>query len=628
MSQLPLLFDAPRPAASPFPLPQPAVNDVHLQFALFFKSDLLRPYAYLLSQKLAEGHVCIDLDRLLPGEDFPFKSRDLSQWSALRSDPLVSDGTQRRPFVLHGNRLYLHRYFAYETSVLDRLKTFLQNGRDAYAHRVRQLDGLNDFIKSVFAPPPGAAPVADWQLAAALSGVLNNFTIITGGPGTGKTTTVARILALLFALDPQLKVALAAPTGKAAARMAESLKKATLPVDAAIKEKFAALEPATLHRLLKNIPDTLRFRHHRDNPLPFDVVIIDESSMIDLSLFARLLDAIGPHTRLLLLGDKDQLAAVEAGSLFGDLCGAGERLNTFPADRVALFNSFIADPARRLPPEAAAEENAHPLFGYIVELRHSHRFSGEAGIGRFSKAVIGARAADLQAFLPPATDQQVEIDPDYSPKIFESFAAGYAAFIREKDTLSALKLLGELRVLCALREGEQGLHALNKKIERYLQKKGLLSLSGEFYEHRPVMVTRNYYNLNLFNGDIGLLRYDARGQLRAWFEDGEGGVRSVAPGYLSQCETVFAMTIHKSQGSEFNRVLVVLPQSADIPILTRELLYTGVTRARTSVLIQGSGDGILSCAGRCVERGSGVRARVYEFTGSRVYEFPAGASNS
>ena len=592
-------------------------NDIHQQFAEYFAIPPLKPYAYLLSKKLSEGHICLDLDKPLSRPDeMPAFCQNIPLGAApLKSLPLIArDGKDNQPFVLYKNRLYIQRYFRYESGLLQRIGEFLQTEQEVLPQRVKLLKTQEAVIKNLLktddpakALPAQADDITDWQLAAIITGILNNFTIITGGPGTGKTTTVARILAVLYTLDPALRVALAAPTGKAAARMAESLRNTTIPLRPEILEKFKGLKPSTIHRLLRSKPGALYFRHDRDNPLPFDVVIIDECSMIDMALFAKLLAAIGASTRLILLGDKDQLASVEAGSLFGDICQAQEQLNLFTAKRVGLINSFIANSQRQV---SAAQVNAgvaHPLFEHIVELRYSHRFSGKEGIGLFSKAVISGNVEGLQA-----PNERVTIDPTWSVDLFEKFVAGYAAVIREKDIRTALRNMNALRVLCAVRESEHGLYAVNKEIERYLHSRRLIVLNGEFYENRPVILTRNYYEFGLFNGDIGIVRPDVKGSLRLWFEDSDGELKSILPSYINQAETVFAMTIHKSQGSEFDEVLVVLPSSPDSPILTRELLYTAVTRAKKKVYIQGPMEVIVAASQRHVERASGIASRFQE----------------
>jgi len=581
------------------------LNDVHQQFAEYFAVPDLKPYAWLLSKKLGEGHICLHLDKIgeLPATLPAGYSLPSPGAGRLKNSPLVAtNGRDDAPFVLSGNRLYLQRYFRYETLFLDRMYAFLDTEKSLLPERLALLEKHTDLIGQLFAPPAETVAgdeTTDWQLAAAITGVLNNFTIITGGPGTGKTTTVAKILSILYATEPSLKVALAAPTGKAAARMAESLRHTKLE-----------LNPSTIHRLLKWERDTPYFRHNRANPLRYDVVIIDECSMIDVALFAKLLDAIGPGTRLILLGDKDQLASVEAGSLFGDLCQSQEKMNFFSEERRLLINSFIAVKERQIPAQYTSPANNHPLFQHLVELRRSHRFTGNKGIGRFSKAVINNDVGVLESFLQPGADEQVVIDDAYDDALFEKFISGYDAFIAEPDIHTALQKMNNLRVLCAVRDGAQGLYAVNKRIEKYLHDKKRIKVNAAFYENRPVILTRNYYEHGLFNGDTGIIRPDAHGQLMAWFEDSSGQLKQVLPGYLTDAETVFAMTIHKSQGSEFNEVLVVLPKQTDTALLTRELLYTAVTRARQKVYVQASEAGVLMAAQRFVERASGIAYRL------------------
>jgi exodeoxyribonuclease V alpha subunit len=594
-----------------------ALNDVHQQFAEYFGIPALKPYAYLLSKKLSEGHICLYLDKLATSADElpPYYQHLLGNSQALETMALVGkNGNDKHPFVLFQNRLYLQRYFKYETGFLERIRQFLAEEKEQLPQRLALLRQHRAFISQLFnRPAPGAAEskddLVDWPLAAAITGILHNFTIITGGPGTGKTTTVAKILSILYATNPALKVALAAPTGKAAARMAESLRQTTIPLEETIREKFQLLHPSTIHRLLKPVANTPYFKHNQAHPLNFDVVIVDECSMIDVALFAKLLDAIAPGTRLIMLGDKDQLASVEAGSLFGDLCLAQPTLNLFSAERLSLINEFIEEPKYRIPASHSSKQHGHPLFQHLVELRRSHRFTGHTGIGSFSKAVIRNEVKALQKFLPPATDEQVVIDPLYSNELFEKFISGYSDFIQEKNIPAALKKMNALRVLCAVREGEHGLKAINSRIEKYLDHKKLIQFTVPFYENRPIILTRNYYEHGLFNGDTGIIRANEQGNLMAWFEDGSGTLKSIMPGYLSEAETVFAMTIHKSQGSEFDEVLVVLPSLTDAPLLTRELLYTAVTRAKKRVYVQGSKDTILAAAHRVVERASGIAAR-------------------
>ncbi len=598
-------------------------NNVHQQFASFFKSEKLKPYAYLVAKKLSEGHICLNLDELgdEPADPSFYDQKEvLANQDVLANEPLVtSNNGPKQPFVLHNRKLYLHRYFTYETGVLEQLKSFAVTNRRAIDERYAMLEEHADFIRALFSKQPvtrSNTPVEniDWQLIAAVSALLNNFTIITGGPGTGKTTTVARILAILYTANPALKVSLAAPTGKAAARMSDSLKNASTDVPEKVNALFETITPGTIHRLLKYRPDSLYFRHNKDNPVNYDVVIVDEASMIDVALFAKLVSAIGPDTKLILLGDKDQLASVEAGSIFGDLCKAQPSFS-ISRKNATVINSLITEPSRHITADFISENDHHLLSGHVVELKRSHRFNSDQGIGMFSKAIITGNQEKLNSFLQSNAGEQVTIDTVYDERLFEDIIEGYASYIQEPDILKALKLLNTFRVLCAIREGEHGLHATNRKIEKYLQQKKLIRPASEFYEHRPVIVTKNHCDLNLFNGDVGIIRRDENNVLKAWFEDSSGALKSVLPGFISEAETVFAMTIHKSQGSEYDHVLVVLPDRPDMPLLTAELLYTGVTRAKLKVMVQAPAQVITEIAKRRVKRASAIMERLEEIAG-------------
>ena len=479
--------------------------------------------------------------------------------------------------------------------------------------RVSQLNTKNDLIKTLTTNYKleglTIKEKVDWQLVAVLKALLNNFSIITGGPGTGKTTTLAKLLIVLYALEPDAKVALAAPTGKASMRMLESLKGSTLDFIPETREKINKLKPSTLHGLLGYKMESVNFKFNAEHPLPYDWVVVDEASMIDVPMFAKLLESLGSNCRIILLGDKDQLASVEAGSLLGDLCNTLPSLNQLSKETADWINVFITDAARKIHPDFIGDAK-QLLSGHIIELKFSHRFNSQGAIGKLSRAVIDGNFEEVNTLIANAVGTNVVVDPTYSPDLLENFVAGYAEFIQEADIKIALKKLNNLRVLVAVREGPRGVYAINKQIELLLRKKGLLKPDGEFYENRPVMVTRNMYDLGLLNGDTGIMRKDASGNLKVWFEDGEGDIKYVLPAYLNKSETAFAMTIHKSQGSEFENVMVVLPEGTSNALLTRELLYTGITRAKKNITIQGMEDTIEHAVKACVKRISGITGRI------------------
>lgn len=590
-------------------------EDIHRQFAEYFDEKAIWPYAYLLSQRLTEGNICISMEDMpehlksTPYKEPPVPAKDLLKMSQL----VTNNGSNSTPFVLHNDRLYFQRYFKYETSIIEKLKSLIAAEQSVLRERMQQLESKAALIKTLITDYSLESLMpkekVDWQLVAVLQSLLNNFSIITGGPGTGKTTTLAKLLIVLYELDPNATVALAAPTGKASMRMLESLKGSTLNFKEETKAKIDALVPSTIHSLLGYKKESVNFKHNAENPLPYDWVVVDEASMIDVPMFSKLLAALGDKTRIILLGDKDQLASVEAGSLLGDLCQTLPSLNQFSNETANWINEFITDTDRKLKPEFIANAN-HLLAGHIIELKYSHRFNSQGAIGKLSRAVIDGNVEEVKRLIATAQGTNVIVDQTYNPTILENFVEGYASFINETDIKLALKKLNELRVLVAVRQGPRGLYATNNAIVLQLRKRGFIKPDGEFYENRPIMVTRNLYDLGLLNGDTGIMRKDANGNLKVWFEDGQGGIKSVLPAYLNFSETAFAMTIHKSQGSEFDNVMVILPEGTSNALLTRELLYTGVTRAKTSITIQGEMSTIEHAVNASVNRISGITGRI------------------
>jgi len=589
-------------------------EDIHQQFAEYFDEQAIWPFAYMLSHKLTEGNICIPVDEVKANlgsspYDSVISTSDLAKYKKLVTLHTAGDA----PFVLHNDRLYFQRYFKYESSIIEKLKSLIAAEANVVSDRITQLESQADLIKTLTTNYDinglTVKEQVDWQLVAVLQALLNNFTIITGGPGTGKTTTLAKLLIVLFALEPDAKVALAAPTGKASMRMFESLKSSTLPFSVETKAKIDNLKPSTIHSLLGYKKESVNFKYNAEKPLPYQWVVVDEASMIDVPMFSKLLAALGDNCRIILLGDKDQLASVEAGSLLGDLCQTLPSLNMFSSKSEQWINQFITEPARNIQPEFIGG-NMQLLSSHIIELKYSHRFNSQGAIGKVSKAVIEGDLDKLKSLIGAPTASNVTFDFEYKEEILSKFVEGYQAYINEPDIAEALKKLNQLRVLVAVRESNRGMKAINKFIELHLRKKGLLKPDGDFYENRPIMVTRNMYDLELFNGDTGILRKDANGNIKAYFEDVKGGVKSVLPAYLTYSETVFAMTIHKSQGSEFNKVLVVLPEGTSNALLTRELLYTGITRAKDHITIQGKEDTIDYAVGACVKRISGITGRI------------------
>ena len=723
----------------------------------------------LVAQLEGRGHTCLPLSHLLrdpanllgwaPQASAALQAElarlPASAWGwqvALRACPLVAlddnsapdlatraaappgPASGQSPLVLRGQLLYLRRYWGYErrvgAQVLERVSSRLGTPPDssvdlwvnssAAQQAVPDADLARGWLDRLFpaAPAPqaaaqaGAEPYLDWQKIACAVALRGRLSVITGGPGTGKTYTAARLLALLLAVSPtpeRLRVALAAPTGKAAARLRQAIDTALAGLQQQLGDSLplAALAshigPArTLHGLLGARPDSRRFQANAAQPLAVDVLIVDEASMVHLEMMAALLEALPPGARLVLLGDKDQLASVEAGAVLGDLCRDAER-GQYRPDTAAFI---AAATGQTLPPARLGAGSA--LAQQTVMLRQSRRFGGpigqlalavnagdsgkaaallRAGAGAAGAAgvagvagvtgVAGATAAEgaagaaqaavsapdgasagapqsavpLQALFAssPAVLLQLALHGregavggyrTYLDTLRQGPApAGGALAVRADTDINAaaptsatsatpavtpptpdptpaawtawvLRVLADFerfRLLCALREGEWGCEGLNRAVERALVAEGLLVKRGEWYEGRPVMVTRNDPGLGVFNGDIGIvLRSRSAGSaLRAWFADGPA-LRSVAVSRLAAVETAFAMTVHKAQGSEFEHTVLVLPQAPSRG-LTRELVYTGITRARLAfTLVSGRREALADALARRTQRASGL----------------------
>jgi exodeoxyribonuclease V alpha subunit len=427
---------------------------------------------------------------------------------------------------------------------------------------------------------------------------------------------VANILALILEQSEEpLRIALAAPTGKAAARLGESLqgigKRLDLPEDVAQRMPTSAV---TLHRLLGWIPGSPQFRHDRDNPLNLDLLVLDEVSMVDLPLMAKTVQALPRHARLILLGDRDQLASVEAGAVLGDICGR-DRLEVFSA-------SFVCDYAQTVraadnPEEALPEQGEGTGLGdTVVPLTKSYRFGEESGIKRLSRAVRDGDGPTsllvLKSNMPDISWIDVRKSEAPASVIRSVIEQGFLPAFATRDVKTRYERLQRFRILSPVRDGSQGTVNLNAMVREILEANKVMERRTSWPEGLMVMVSVNDYGARLYNGDIGLVGADEAGRPRIHFPDPEkGGMRSIAPVRLPPNEPAFAMTVHKSQGSEFDHVLVVLPER-DCPVLTRELLYTAITRARHKVTLVGDPEIFARAVTRRIERGSGLGKRLRE----------------
>ncbi len=540
-----------------------------------------RPDARLLvaltSAGLRQGHVCLDL-RHHPALEELETSAGLAH---LEAAGLLAPGA---PLVLENGRLYLARYHHWEQQVLAMVRERLAAPPPPF-----DADTLRRDLAGLF---PGREAV-DWQRVAVALALTRRLCVISGGPGTGKTWTAARILELARRQPggEGLRIALAAPTGKAAGRLGGAIAEAGVT---------GLPEALTLHRLLEMRPGRVRPRRNRHRPLPFDLVVVDEVSMVDLPLMAHLAEALPPEARLILLGDRDQLASVEAGQVMADLCGPDQA--GYGAETARLVAAIAGD-------KLAMAEGLPPMADHRVILRASRRFDPERGIGRLARAV---NAGDLDAALAALHEEsEVSLETPEPARLGELLHQELLPLVqaarRAASPAEALDQLNRARVLCALRDGPQGVARLNREMER------LLGVEGRaFYAGRPLMITVNDHRLRLYNGDTGLVLADPRGRLQAHFPDPDhpGRVRTFAPARLPPHETAFALTIHKSQGSEFDRVILVLPRT-DNPVLGRELVYTGLTRARRAVTLCATQEILGAALARRVQRASGLREALW-----------------
>lgn len=607
--------------------------------------------AALASRQLGDGHPCLDLqalDVLAAEQEWPASWLELLSTAPMPASRLLApaDGLpEQAPLVLDGHRLYLRRYWNYECRVAAGIVARLCEGMLPAA-------ALRDELQRLF--PTQSAENIHWPRVACAVAARGAFSVITGGPGTGKTTTVVRLLGLLQTLhlrqhDTPLRVRLAAPTGKAAARLNASIARQIALLD--VQEHVRAaipMEVETLHRLLGARPDSRRYLYHRQRPLHVDVLVIDEASMIDLEMMAAVLDALPPQARLILIGDKDQLASVEAGAVLGELGRRAEQ---------GGYNLATAEWVRQATGDdlsAYVRDDAQALDQHIAMLRSSHRFDAASGIGRLAAAVNAGDKATVNTLLDSPSGDIAWISSGVTDVAWaidgnaDRFVAGsasdqpqgfrfYLEHLRQRrPALDAddahyrhwahevLEAFNRFQVLGAVRQGPAGIERLNRDIAAALLHAGLIETDRGWYEGRPVMVTRNDYSLGLMNGDVGItLRMrgtDGERRLYVAFpmacgapsslpQDDDAQVRCVLPSRLGDVETVYAMTVHKSQGSEFEHTALVLPDDAPA-ILTRELLYTGITRARRWLSLIGTPSAIEQALAQRTRRYSGLGERL------------------
>lgn len=561
--------------------------------------------AYLARAVIDDSHTCLVLNEAnltaaaeangIGGADISAVPRDIPK------SGIVGRPGDIKPLILDNRRLYLHRYRQYEQDVAHRILRMVRI-RTSPVHEQAAIKMLNRLF------PPGPA-LPDWQKIAVFNALYTNFLVISGGPGTGKTRTVTALMALLTAAsaEEELLIAMCAPTGKAAARLTESVASAAsaLGLSDSIREKMPA-GAHTIHRLLGAGRTPGRFRYNRENPLPFKVLIMDEASMVDLPMMAHLLDALRDDAGLVLLGDKDQLASVEAGSVLSDIC-AGQDIFSWShefTERADRINEKI--------PKANGNGNrVHELRDCIITLEHSYRFTEGSGITELASAVNRGNFEQARRILEDRDLKRVNfisVDQQDLPSLLQTKAAGFARkLLSSASPWDALGKMDCFRILCGLKRGYTGVEQINRHLEGCAVHR---IAHRHIYKGLPVIINRNDYMLELFNGDTGMVWPDETGKLRIWFASRKNKLRRFSPAVLPSFDPAWAITVHRSQGSEFKKVLFILP-SGKSAMAGRELLYTAITRAREEITIWGTWQELRVCVENRTGRNSGLGEMVW-----------------
>ena len=598
---------------APSLLTEAQVSALAVQFARFCAeldpdaTELALLTAAALAERSGRGDTCLDLRHLasralLTDEDGQVivDAPPLDEWRSALNARFIGEPGEYRPLILEGPRIYLHRQWREERDIASALSSRF----DVVPLDVKGLRRRLDDLFGVLTPTDGGY----WQRLAAAMALTRRVSVITGGPGTGKTTAVTRILALLLEADPDQEIRLAAPTGKAAARLAESINRQIEGLGDRVSPHVLERIPraaSTVHRLLGWAPRG--FAHNAENRLRCDCLILDECSMVDQRLMASLLTALPDHARVILLGDRDQLASVEAGSVLGDITGRGAELKLSP-QRGAELATLMGGPV----PEVAVGTGAPPIADHIALLRHSFRFETGGGIGRLAAAVNSGDPAAV-ADVIDRPDPELSWLPAEGPRppgeILQWSLDRYLRIFEARSPEEALSRFESARVLTALRRGPWGETALRNELHEALGRRGLTQGADEWsaYHGLPILILRNDYETGLFNGDAGIV-WQTDDRLQAWFRR-EGELLAFTLPQLPAWQPAWTITVHRSQGSEYDEVLLVLPP-VESRVVTRELIYTGVTRARRHCTVVADREQLAADVQRTVERYSGLAERL------------------
>lgn len=590
------------------------INEIETSALSKSQESLLFHLLMALSHALGDGHSCLALDgvaekylwqskTVITDDNNGFYFPEQSELESLLAS-LSLDASKGLPIIVDHNRLYLRRYWNFEVEVAHKLNELMMS-----AFKVDEAH-CKTIISTLF--NQAAVEAVDNQKVAVANSLNKQFSIIAGGPGTGKTTTVTKLLLALQSINQcSLRIAMAAPTGKAAQRLIESIKKTKHKIicDCALPESLGETIPdesKTLHRLLGPIKNSHNFKHNETNPLEIDVLVIDEISMVDLPMMARVLRALPIGARLILLGDADQLPSVAAGSILADI--APRDIKGYTASNANYLNALS---------DYSLPVNEDGL-DHLTFLTYSHRFSGSGGIGKLADAVINGNEDDAWDLMQSGeTELTCTKDDKYIVEWLSPLVTQFIVPLFKANSIDeAFYLLDKFRFLCATRKGEFGVKNINETVEDILRKKGVVPFGSAIYHGKPIMVSNNDYGLDLFNGDIGIIWQNPQGKLLATFpvkkdENNNVVYRYLSPARLPEHETVYAMTIHKTQGSEFENIGMVMPKQ-DSPILSRELLYTGITRAKKTITML-SGEGVFKKAvTRRIMRYSALKERLFK----------------
>ena len=550
----------------------------------------------LLSYRSRQGDVCVDLENYVNRPLFAAESPEsiilgpsLADWRAdLQRQEWVGSVDNPAPLILHGSLLYLQKFWWREELLLTHIKQ-----RMALEQAV-DTSLLLQRLHTLF--PEQTRQNADQRRAVAIA-CMNRFCIISGGPGTGKTTTVIRVLSMLLMQSPDMHIALLAPTGKAAIRMATAIEsgRTKLAVGDEIQRRIP-LRAQTIHRFLRYGEQGPRYT--ADNPIAVNCVVVDEASMVDLTLMTQLLDAIPADCHLLLLGDREQLASVEAGSVLADLTGRGQEIVYSRQQQDLLEKLSLADTTSVSPSAPFISDN-------IAILRHSYRFAEGSGIHALAQSVNAGDAQQALLILQEPRWPDVQwVEETMFDECLEKIVRRYKNLAAQADVVTAFDRLQGFCVLSVTRHGEFGVETINQRVYQQLRSPQD-SQEDAFHRGQPLIVERNDYETGLFNGDMGLAWPDEQGRMRAWFQSPEGGLRPLAKPALPQFNSAYAITVHKSQGSEVEEAVLVLPEPGS-PLLTRELIYTAITRARKRLQIVGSMASFVFACEHRVQRNSGL----------------------